>query len=78
MKSSVLSKELKMENTYEEIRGVTGWVRPPGTHGCKPVQIVPGLWTAHYHDIDTKEKLTKTGLCKSCALGCRVSYLQCP
>eukprot|EP00277_Geminigera_cryophila_P011110 CAMPEP_0179441522 /NCGR_PEP_ID=MMETSP0799-20121207/25058_1 /TAXON_ID=46947 /ORGANISM="Geminigera cryophila, Strain CCMP2564" /LENGTH=251 /DNA_ID=CAMNT_0021225829 /DNA_START=17 /DNA_END=769 /DNA_ORIENTATION=- len=47
-------------SSFEEIRGVTGWVRPGGGHGCKPVQIIPGLWTAHYHDVDTQEKLAKT------------------
>ena len=44
--------------TFEEFREFTGWQRPGRDHGCKPVQIVPGLWTAHYHDIDSKEKLT--------------------
>jgi hypothetical protein len=28
-------------STFEAIRGVTGWVRPSGNHGCKPCTIVP-------------------------------------
>ena len=43
--------------TFEAFRELTGWQRPGRDHGCKPVQIVPGLWTAHYHDIDSTEKL---------------------
>ena len=42
---------------FKEVRQVTGWVRPPGAHGCKPTEIIKGLWTAHYHDVDTYEKL---------------------
>ena len=42
---------------FVEVRGVTGWMRPPGAHGCQPTEIIKGLWTAHYHDIDTYEKL---------------------
>ena len=38
-------------------RAVTTYVRPPHSHGCPPVEVVPGVWTAHYHDIDTREKL---------------------
>lgn len=43
--------------SFEAAREVTGWVRPSHDHGCQPVEIVPGLWTAHYHDIDSIEKL---------------------
>ena len=32
-------------------------VRPPHNHGCKPIEIVPGLWTAHFHDIEDLEHL---------------------
>ena len=38
-------------------RAVTSYVRPPHSHGCPPVEVVPGVWTAHYHDIDAREKL---------------------
>lgn len=43
--------------TFEAFREYTGWVRPGKEHGCNPVQILPGVWTAHYHDIDSIEKL---------------------
>ena len=43
--------------TFEAARTLTGWQRPGRDHGCKPCEIVPGVWTAHYHDIDSKEKL---------------------
>jgi hypothetical protein len=36
---------------------VTGWIRPGHDHGCKPVEVIPGLWTAHYDEIDSLEKL---------------------
>ena len=49
-----MRKEL---TTYEAFRAYTGWQRPGRDHGCLPVEIVPGVWTAHYHDIDTAEKL---------------------
>ena len=45
-------------STFESFRqDVTGWIRPGHHHGCPPVEVVPGLWTAHYDDIDTKQKL---------------------
>ena len=34
--------------SFEAFREFTGWKRPGRDHGCKPVEIVPGLWTAHY------------------------------
>lgn len=43
--------------TFETFRQVTGWKRPIGNHGCKPVEVIPGVWTAHYHDMDSREKL---------------------
>jgi len=43
--------------TFESFREITGWIRPGHAHGCKPVQILPGLWTAHYDDIDSTVKL---------------------
>ena len=43
--------------SFAAFREYTSWKRPGREHGCKPVEIVPGLWTAHYHDIDSKEKL---------------------
>jgi hypothetical protein len=49
-------------STFEGCREVTTWKRPIGDHGCKPVQIIPGLWTAHIHDLDTKELLQQIGM----------------
>ena len=47
-----------LTDRFKDVRQITGWVRPPGAHGCKPTEIIKGLWTAHYHDVDTYEKLT--------------------
>ena len=44
--------------TFGEVREVTGWIRPGGKHGCAAAEVYPGIWTAHYHDIDTTEKLS--------------------
>jgi hypothetical protein len=44
-------------SSFEGVRNITGWVRPGGKHGCQPAQVYPGIWTAHYHDIDTIKKL---------------------
>ena len=43
--------------SFAAFREFTSWKRPGRDHGCKPIEIVPGLWTAHYHDIDSAEKL---------------------
>jgi len=45
--------------TFEAFREATGWQRPGRDHGCPAVEVVPGVWTAHYHDIDSKEKLAQ-------------------
>lgn len=49
---ALLSRRTTMagRSTLEQVRAVTGTVRPPGTHGCKLVEVVPGLFTAHFHD----------------------------
>lgn len=39
------------------VRAVTTTLRPPGNHGCPGVEILPGLWTAHYHDIGSLDAL---------------------
>jgi len=48
---------LMAPTSFEAFREYTGWKRPGHDHGCPPVEVVPGVWTAHYHDIDTQEKL---------------------
>lgn len=45
--------------TFEAVREITGWVRPGHEHGCRPVEVVPCVWTANYHDIDSAAKLKK-------------------
>ena len=49
--------EVAEMTTHASFRAATGLVRPPANHGCPPVEVVPGLWTAHFHDVDTPEKL---------------------
>lgn len=44
-------------STYATVRKATGQQRPGHNHGCKPVEVVPGVWTAHFHDIETSEAL---------------------
>ena len=40
-----------------EIRQLTGTVRPGGSHGCTPVEVIPGLWASKFSDANSKEKL---------------------
>ena len=54
---SDILKNPTQSDRFVEVRRVTGWIRPPGAHGCQPTEIIKGLWTAHYHDVDTYEKL---------------------
>jgi hypothetical protein len=42
---------------FSDVRRVTGWQRPGGKHGTAPTEVLPGIFTAHYHDIDSREKL---------------------
>jgi len=63
--------------TFEKFREeVTGWIRPGHDHGCPPVEILPGLWTAHYDDIDTHEKLQAVS--KDIRLVVNSALSQCP
>ncbi len=39
-------------STLESVRAATTRVRPGHDHGCPGVEILPGLWTAHFHDIE--------------------------
>ena len=52
-------------STFSEVRDVTGWIRPGGKHGCAIAQVFPGIWTAHYHDVDTTEKLNRAAYVES-------------
>lgn len=63
-------------STFEAFRDdVTGWIRPGHGHGCPPIEVLPGLWTAHYDDIDTHEKLK--GVSKEITLVINSALSQC-
>jgi hypothetical protein len=53
-------------------RLITGPKRPPGTHGCQLVEILPGIVNAHFNDLDkpdsiaTINKSGKVGGCTGC------------
>ncbi|KAJ1617943.1 protein-tyrosine phosphatase-like protein [Pavlovales sp. CCMP2436] len=42
---------------FEAVRELTTWVRPGHAHGCAPAEVVPGVWNAHFLDVDSLEKL---------------------
>jgi hypothetical protein len=44
-------------SSVTEIRKLTGTIRPGGNHGCSPVEVIPGLWTSTFADVNSKEKL---------------------
>jgi protein-tyrosine phosphatase len=52
------------------VREATGKVRPPASHGCKPVEVVPGVWTAHFHDIEDIEALQKVSTGVTTVINC--------
>ena len=65
--------------TYEAFRDeITGWVRPGHDHGCPPVEVIPGLWTAHYDEIDSIEKLKEATSNVSIAMVVNSAVCQCP
>jgi len=49
-------------STFEEVRNITSYERPKGTHGCKLVEIVPGLFTAHFDDIKAPDSFSHLNL----------------
>lgn len=46
-------------STLAAVREVTGLQRSSHAHGCKPVEVLPGVWTAHFHDIEDAAALEK-------------------
>lgn len=46
-----------MATTFAAARAATGTQRPLANHGCPPVEVVPGVWTAHFHDMENTEQL---------------------
>ena len=63
-------------STFEQARAATGTIRPKAGHGCPPVLIVDGVWTAHFHDIDDLAKLTAVCGDIKCVVNCAIQ--QCP
>lgn len=59
-----------MTSTFEALREATGKVRPPASHGCKPCEVVPGVWTAHFHDIEDSEALKKVAPSVTTVINC--------
>eukprot|EP00976_Prorocentrum_cordatum_P090169 1188005-Prorocentrum_minimum.AAC.4 len=54
----------------------TGLVRPGAHHGCKPVEVIPGLYTAHFHDIE--DRATLTGVSPKITVVFNSAPLDCP
>ena len=48
---------ISIMTTLQSVRAVTTTLRPGGDHGCKGVEIIPGVWTAHYDDIKSFDSL---------------------
>ena len=57
-----------MPSTLAAVRQVTGTVRPSHNHGCAPVEVVPGLWQAHFHDLETLEQLRSISPAITCVV----------
>ena len=57
---------------FAAFRAKTGLVRPPASHGCPPTEILPGLWTAHFHEIEDEAQLKKAAPAVTCVVnaGC--------
>ena len=63
---------------FEKVREITSTTRPPGTHGCRMTEIVPGLFTAHFEDINTREALEKLPFQCGLIVNSAVANNQCP
>jgi len=63
-------------STLASIRDVTGCRRPPGNHGCAPVEIMRGLWTAHFHDMESAKALSRISPNISTVINCATE--KCP
>jgi hypothetical protein len=57
-----------LESTLLTVRDATGRVRPSHNHGCKPVEVVPGLWQAHFHDLVDLEALRNISPAITCVV----------
>jgi protein-tyrosine phosphatase/predicted heme/steroid binding protein len=65
---------------FTRVRAITSYTRPQGNHGCKLTEIVPGLWTAHFQDINQPDCFTKLPILPPMGLvvNSAVAYGQCP
>ena len=66
---------------FEKVRDITSYNRPKGTHGCKLTEIVPGLWTAHFEDINQPNSFSSLPIIQpviGLVINAAVPYNQCP
>ena len=47
---------------FDDFREVTGLARPEGSHGCKLVQVIPGLFITTFDEIKEADSFTKLGM----------------
>lgn len=47
---------------FDDFREVTGLTRPAGTHACKLVQVIPGLFITKFDEINQADSFTKLGM----------------
>jgi Dual specificity phosphatase, catalytic domain len=73
----ILHTKITMSNFEAFREEVTGWIRPGHDHGCPPVEVIPGLWTAHYDEIDSLEKLQEATNFAPLALVVNSAVCQC-
>jgi len=69
-------RELQGRSSFRGVRAVTGLVRPGHAHGCKAVEVVPGVWTAHSHDTATTEMLKS--VCPKATVVVSIAVDGCP
>ncbi len=53
-------------SSLTSVRAITTSRRPPSNHGCPGVKVIPGLWTAHFHDIKTLDALRSIASLVTC------------
>jgi hypothetical protein len=61
---------------FKAVREATGFVRPGHKHGCTPIEIIPGIYNAEYHHIDSEEKLSAIN--PNIKLVVNTATVQCP
>ena len=68
--------KIMSDERFKAVRVATGFVRPTGHHGCPPVEVIPGLFNAEYHHIDSAEKLV--AISPNIKLVVNTATVQCP